>query len=59
MSHGKNASKHYGKEWWSRRPLAGISAGGRYMRYWKRLLHKLERKAAKKEIETDKPASVH
>lgn len=51
MSNGKNASKHYGKEWWGKRPLSGISSGGNYMRFWKRLLHKLERKQGELEID--------
>lgn len=50
MGHGKNAEKHNGKEWWARRPLSGVSVGGKYMKFWKRLLHKAERRQGKKEI---------
>jgi hypothetical protein len=50
MANGKNAVQRNGKEWWSRRPFAGVSVGGRYMKSWKRLLHKVERKRAKIEI---------
>lgn len=50
MPHGENAERHYGKEWWGKRPLAGVSTGGRYMKFWKRLLHKIERRQGKEEI---------
>ena len=48
---GENAEKrgHSGKDWWGKRPLAGLSCGYK-MKFWKRLLHKKERAQAKKEI---------
>jgi len=53
MAHGENAHRRNGKEWWSRRPFAGVSSGsqGKTEVPWKRLLHKLERKIAKREID--------
>ena len=50
MAHGKNAERHNGKEWWGKRPLSGLSTGMRTQKWWKRLLHKIERKMGKKEI---------
>jgi len=51
VSHGENAHQKNGKEWWSRRPFSGVSVGGKYMKFWKRLLHKAERNQGRKEIE--------
>jgi len=48
MAHGENAKRKNGKEWWGKRPLSGLGVkrkGG--MAFWKRLLHKKERKIGK------------
>ena len=52
MAHGKNASKNgnSGKEWWGKRPLNNLSVSrNKGMKYWKKLLHKIERKQGRKE----------
>ena len=43
---------HWGKEWWGKRPLANtpISHNARVNKWWKRLLHKVERRINKKSI---------
>jgi hypothetical protein len=44
MAHGENASRT-SKDWWGKRPLSGTSVkrkGG--MKFWKKLLHKMERR---------------
>ncbi len=52
MAHGQNASKHWGKEWWGKRPFSGISANGiKSMKSWKRLLHKAERNIGKRDLQ--------
>lgn len=56
MAKGKNAEKYgnSGKEWWGKRPLYGLSvARNKGMKYWKRLLHKIERQQGKKGIIND------
>ena len=32
-----------GKDWWGKRPLAGLSVSRSGMKWWKRRLHKIER----------------
>jgi len=54
MAKGQNAEKQgnkSGKEWWGKRPLSntGVSRN-KGMKYWKRLLHKIERNNWKKDI---------
>jgi len=49
MAHGKNAQKIGGKDWWGKRPLAGTPVSSKGMKWWKRLLHKIERKQGVKE----------
>lgn len=44
---GENAEKRSktDKQWWGKRPLSGVSiARNKGMKYWKRLLHKIERR---------------
>ena len=52
MATGENAEKYgnkAGKEWWGKRPLSNTSvSGNRGMKYFKRLLHKIERREWKK-----------
>ncbi len=50
MAHGENAKKwgHH-KEWWGKRPLSGYPVS-KHNKFWKRLLHKIERKLGKREI---------
>jgi hypothetical protein len=48
--HGENAERRgHHREWWGKRPLAGHPVSTRN-KFWKRLLHKIERKLGKKEI---------
>lgn len=49
---GFNAKKNgnRGKDWWGKRPLSGMSVSHHGMKYWKRLLHKIERQQGKKDI---------
>jgi hypothetical protein len=56
MAHGENAKKNgnTGKEWWGKRPLNNLSVSeNKGMKYWKRLLHKIERKQWQKETCND------
>lgn len=47
---GQNANKRYGKDWWGKRPLSGIPvSNNKGMKFWKRLLHKIERREARQE----------
>lgn len=52
--HGENAQKlsKNGKEWWGKRPLAGypVSRRSKTNKYFKRLLHKIERREGKDSI---------
>ena len=54
MAQGKNAEKYgskAGKEWWGKRPLSGTSVSrDKGMKFWKRLLHKIERRQGKQNI---------
>lgn len=51
MAKGQNAQKRYGKEWWGKRPLSYMGVSRKGMKFWKRLLHKIERKQGKKECD--------
>lgn len=44
MAKGENADKQRCKDWWGKRPLSGTSVSHKGMKFWKRLLHKIERK---------------
>jgi len=59
MAHGRNAQNRNSKEWWSRRPFAGVSVGGKCMKEWKRLLHKLERLNGKRQIKKEMSDGTH
>lgn len=51
MANGQNAKTNNGKEWWGKRPLSGTSTSTNHgMKFWKKLLHKIERKKGKKDI---------
>lgn len=54
MAQGQNAEKRSkaGKEWWGKRPLSNtsVSRKSKTMKYWKRLLHKIERRMGKDDI---------
>ena len=57
MAQGKNAEKcgRSGKEWWGKRPLNNLSVSRtKGMKWWKRLLHKRERKQGKNKINDEK-----
>ena len=50
---GENAEKRgkVDKEWWGKRPLSNTNVSIKMgMKFWKRLLHKIERQQAKKQI---------
>lgn len=50
MAHGENAKRSNGKEWWGKRPLSNTSVSRKSgMKFWKRLLHKIERRMGKKD----------
>ena len=53
MAHGENTEKygHKGKESWGKRPLNYLPvSGSKGMKFWKRLLHKIERRQGKKSV---------
>lgn len=54
MAKGENASKYSknGKEWWGKRPLAGypVSRRSKTNKFFKRLLHKIERREGKPKV---------
>lgn len=53
MAHGLNARQRNGKEWWGKRPLSMTSVTPKHgAKKRKRLLHKIERTAAKNQILT-------
>lgn len=49
MAHGENATtNNVGRQWWGKRPLSGKHRERkRGMKFWKRLLHKIERRMGK------------
>lgn len=50
MAHGINAKHTNGKEWWGKRPLSHKSVSRKSgMKFWKKLLHKIERRMGKDE----------
>lgn len=49
MAHGENAKPYRGEEWWGKRPLSMTSVRKHGMKFWKRLLHKIERREGKKQ----------
>lgn len=55
MAQGENARKSSkrGKDWWGKRPLAGygVSVRSKTNKFFKRLLHKIERKEGKQHID--------
>jgi hypothetical protein len=56
MAHGKNAEKkgQNGKEWWGKRPLNNLSvSNNKGMKFWKKLLHKIERRQGKNQTSND------
>ncbi len=55
MANGENAQKrgNIGKEWWGKRPLNNTSVSNNGMKFWKRLLHKIERRTGKKDLNND------
>lgn len=54
MSRSKYRGKQF-KDWWGKRPLAGhaVSNNSRVDTFYKRLLHKIERKEGKKNIDNE------
>lgn len=50
MAHGYNAKPNLDKEWWGKRPLSNTSVPRKgSMKFWKKLLHKIERRIGKKQ----------
>ena len=55
MAKGENAVPRRGKEWWGKRPLRHTPVSEKHgMKFWKRLLHKIERSEGKQEIKRRK-----
>lgn len=54
MSRTKQRGKQF-KDWWGKRPLAGhtVSNNSKIDKFFKRLLHKMERKEGKRDIDND------
>ena len=54
MSRSKQVGKQF-KEWWGKRPLSGhrVSNNSGTDKFFKRLLHKMERQQSKKQIRKD------
>lgn len=48
MSRSKRENQSHNKDWWGKRPLAGLGVVSPGMKFWKRLLHKKERWLGKK-----------
>jgi hypothetical protein len=52
---GERAEKggRWGKEWWGKRPLSGhsISSRSKTNKFFKKLLHKIERKLGRKSLD--------
>lgn len=42
-----------GQEWWGKRPLVGTIVSRKGTAWWKRYLHKIERREAKKHLRRD------
>lgn len=63
MAQGENAEKYgnkVGKEWWGKRPLSNTSMSrNKGMKYWKRLLHKLERRQGKQQAQNGLQQKVY
>lgn len=55
MSRTKQRGKQF-KDWWGKRPLSGygVSNNSKTNKFFKRLLHKIERRQGKETIENDK-----
>ena len=54
MAQGENAKRSQGKEWWGKRPLSGTSVSRKKgMKFFKRLLHKIERKMGKRNLNNE------
>ena len=52
MSNGEKAQTNNGMDWWGKSPLTGTGiSNSTGMKLWKRLLHKMERRMGKMEIE--------
>jgi len=54
MSRSKRVGKLF-KEWWGKRPLSGHSVSNRSKtdKFFKRLLHKIERRTWKKDVDDE------
>jgi transposase-like protein len=53
MAHGQNAKITNGKDWWGKRPITGIAVSRKKsMKFWKKILHKIERRTWKKNENT-------
>lgn len=54
MGNGQNAKNNNGREWWGKRPLNNTPVSNKKgMKFWKRLLHKIERRIGKKDLNND------
>lgn len=51
MSRSERGTPAPGAEWWGKRPLASkVSKGSRYTKWWKRQLHKAERREGRDDL---------
>ena len=50
MSKSFKGGRSPGSEWWGKRPMAGHFISKKSNQFWKRRLHKLERKQAEKDL---------
>lgn len=55
MAQGHNAKRNHLRDWWGKRPLSNypVSKNSKVNKWWKRLLHKIERKQGKKQINNE------
>jgi hypothetical protein len=53
VAQGQNANSNHGKDWWGKRPLANhpVSSRSKTNKFFKRLLHKIERREGKRDSE--------
>lgn len=52
MAQGHNAKRNHLRDWWGKRPLSnyGVSKKSGVNKFFKRLLHKIERQIGKKQL---------
>jgi hypothetical protein len=55
MANGHNAKRNHLRDWWGKRPLShhSVSKNSKVNKFFKRLLHKIERKQGDKQIKNE------